>query len=96
VAAACIETDPSPYASLAAAAGLPVQGLDPGAAAGLLLGRIKELSRAIGIPERLSDLGLPRDRLPAVLADALAYRNRASSPRAFTDAELALLLERMF
>lgn len=96
VAAACAETIPEPFAALAAAAHLPVAGLSPVAAAGLLIEEIRLLEARVGIPGRLGALGLPREALPEVLADALSYRSRASSPRAFTDAELGELLERMY
>ncbi len=96
VCAACIETDPGAYAELAQAAGLPVTGLGPEAAAEVLLSRIRGLSEEIGIPRRLSELGLSREILPAILADAQSYRNRASSPRAFTDEELEKLVDSMY
>lgn len=95
VAAACAETDPEPYAALATAAGLPVAGMAPREAAGTLIASIRALSERIGIPASLGALGFPRSSLPAVLADALTYRNRAASPRAFSDGELGELLEGM-
>lgn len=96
VAEACARTDPAPFASLAAAARLEVGGLGLDEAAFLLIEAIRGLASRIGIPTRLSALGLPRSALPDILADALSYRNRAASPRAFTDAELASLLEAMY
>ncbi len=96
VAAACAQTAPEPFAHLAAAAGLPVEGLKADRAASALVEAIKILAARIGIPSNLHALGLRREELPAILADALTYRNRASSPRAFTDDELAALLERMY
>ena len=96
VAAACAETDPAPFASLAHAAGLPVAGMPAPEAATVLVEAIGALSRRIGIPASLGALGFPRANLPAVLADALTYRNRAASPRAFTDAELGELLEKVY
>ena len=60
------------------------------------VGFVRELSRAIGIPARLRELGVDRGELPAILADAISYRGRGGSPRAFTDAELGELLERAY
>ena len=60
------------------------------------VGFVRELSRAIGIPARLRELGVDRGELPAILADAISYRGRGGSPRAFTDAELGGLLERAY
>jgi alcohol dehydrogenase class IV len=68
----------------------------PPEAANALISAISALSKRIGIPASLGALGFPRADLPAVLADALTYRNRAASPRAFTDEELGDLLEKIY
>jgi alcohol dehydrogenase len=96
VAEACARTNPGPFAELALAAGLSVAGLAPAAAAAVLIEAIARTRTAVGIPARLSDLGLSPAVLPAVLADALSYRNRAASPRVFTDEELTRLLDSMY
>ncbi|MBL8965799.1 MAG: iron-containing alcohol dehydrogenase [Spirochaetaceae bacterium] len=99
---ACAETADGPYARLGevfAAAAEPGV-LDPRAPAAekaaYALDFVRRLSRAIGIPGRLRELGVPREELPGILADAIGYRGRGSSPRAFTDAELGVLLERAY
>jgi alcohol dehydrogenase class IV len=51
-----------------------------------------ELGADIGIPPNLAAAGVPESLLPAILADALNYRRRKASPRAFTDKELETLL----
>ena len=89
---ACIEVAPGPYARLATAFGSAPTG-DEDLDARAALAFVRELSKALGIPRRLRDAGVDRELLPAILADALSYRNRAASPRAFTDAELHALLE---
>ncbi|MBN1242604.1 MAG: iron-containing alcohol dehydrogenase [Spirochaetales bacterium] len=89
---ACIEAVPEPYARLAAAFGLVPKG-DADADARAALGFVRALSATLLIPRRLRDAGVDRELLPAILADALSYRNRAASPHAFTDAELHALLE---
>ncbi len=57
---------------------------------------IARLGRDIGIPENLEAAGVPSSHFESILADALSYRRRKASPRAFTDAELRELLERMY
>lgn len=51
-----------------------------------------ELGAALGIPTSLRALGIGEADLDAILTDALSYRMRPRSPRAFTDAELKALL----
>jgi len=54
---------------------------------------IVAMNARLGIASNLSKVGLSAANAPAVLADALTYRGRARSPRAFTDAELGRLLD---
>lgn len=96
---ACAETAPGPYASLARDIGLAVPACDGGGeaeAAGVLVGAVVALKRRLGIPENLSAAGVPVTCLSDILADALAYRNRPSSPRDFSDQELDELLNKMY
>jgi alcohol dehydrogenase len=53
---------------------------------------IAALKQRLGIPASLADLGIAEDQLAAILPDALSYRMRQRSPRAFSDAELGSLL----
>jgi alcohol dehydrogenase class IV len=53
---------------------------------------IAALKKRLGIPASLAELGIAEDQLAALLPDALGYRMRQRSPRAFSDAELGLLL----
>lgn len=51
-----------------------------------------ELGAALGIPTSLRALGIGEADLDAILTDALSYRMRPRSPRAFSDEELRALL----
>lgn len=51
-----------------------------------------ELGAELGIPPNLGEAGIPETLLPAILEDAKTYKRRPQSPRAFTDAELKILL----
>ncbi len=57
---------------------------------------IARLGHDIGIPVNLSAASVPEGAFEAILADALSYRRRKASPRAFTDAELRELLSKMY
>ncbi|MEN6499527.1 MAG: iron-containing alcohol dehydrogenase [Rectinema sp.] len=57
---------------------------------------IARLARDIGIPENLKAAGVPSSYFEDILTDALSYRRRKASPRAFTDEELRELLEQMY
>jgi alcohol dehydrogenase len=57
---------------------------------------IARLARDIGIPENLEAAGVSSTYFESILADALSYRRRKASPRAFTDEELRGLLEHMY
>jgi alcohol dehydrogenase class IV len=71
----------------------PANGASPNDAAELLVAKIADLKQRFGIATGLRDSGLSDSALPAILADACSYRNRQKSPRAFTDPELARLLD---
>lgn len=55
---------------------------------------IARLAADIGIPAGLRSAGVPESLLQAVADDAKTYRRRPASPRAFTDAEIDLLVRR--
>ncbi len=57
---------------------------------------IARLGQDIGIPANLDAVHVPEDAFEAILADALSYRRRKASPRAFTDIELRELLSKMY
>jgi alcohol dehydrogenase class IV len=47
----------------------------------------------LGIPASLQELGLTKEELKPIHADACTYRMRPRSPRKFSDAELFSVLE---
>lgn len=68
------------------------EALAPGRAQAGLPRLAAELGAALGIATSLRALGIGEADLDAILADALSYRMRPRSPRAFSDAELKALL----
>jgi alcohol dehydrogenase class IV len=58
---------------------------------------IEELSRACGIPQRLSELGVPRSALPELARCAMQVtRLLKNNPRALTEAEAVAIYEAAF
>jgi len=78
---------------LAAAMGACRPDADERSGAAALVRVIVDLKKELGVPEGLSGAGIAASDAPALLADAIGYRSRPKSPRAFTDAELGRLLD---
>lgn len=78
---------------LAAALGACKPDAPDGLGAAALIETIVDMNSKLGIARNLSLVGINATNSPAVLADALTYRMRARSPRAFTDGELGRLLD---
>ena len=55
---------------------------------------IEDLGKAIGIPEKLRDLGVRREQIPALVAGSQG-NSMAGNPREVSDSEFAALLESM-
>lgn len=93
VMAALARTAAPRMRDLAAAMGAcrPDAPAEAGAAA--FVEAIVDLKEKLGIARSLSDAGIGAADAAALLPDALGYRSRAKSPRAFTDRELGRLLD---
>ncbi len=80
-----------PLAELARAIGLAAGGSDA-SAADALVALIEEINRRIGIPERLSDIGVRRDQIADLVRDCRG-NSMSGNPRELSDDQLAQLLE---
>jgi alcohol dehydrogenase class IV len=78
-------------AELAVAAGLAAN-VSPAPAAEALIDRIDQISQRIGIPRTLTELGVRREQLPALVRDSRG-NSMDGNPQALEDGELAELLE---
>jgi len=78
---------------VAEALGERTDGLSPRAAAAVAVDAVRQLSRDVGIPERLRDVGVTRDAIPAMAADAMKSGNVAVNPRATKYEEMVRLFE---
>lgn len=86
----CLDSFPA----VAEALGEDVRGLSSRAAADVALDAVRQLARDVGIPERLRDVGVTRDGLPAMTDDAMKSGNVLVNPRTTTRAEMLALFER--
>jgi alcohol dehydrogenase class IV len=76
------------YAEMAAALGLPPGG----SAADAFVHRIELLCRDVGLPSRLTDLGVRRQQIPHIVRSSRG-NSMDGNPRVVTDEELTALLE---
>jgi alcohol dehydrogenase class IV len=86
---ACYDT----YPQIASALGEPVDGLTPREAAEAAVEAVRRLARDVQIPERLRDLGVTREAIPAMTEDAMKSGNVLVNPRATAAADIAALFE---
>jgi alcohol dehydrogenase class IV len=84
----------SELARVAEMLGVDTTGLDPAHAACAAVERVEELKRAIGIPQRLRELGVTREQLPTLAEKTLAIKRILRvNPRTVTMADLMSILE---
>ena len=86
----CLETFPT----IAAVLGEGTDGLAPRAAAMVAVDTVRQLARDLGIPERLRDVGVTREALPAMTRDAMQSGNVLVNPRSTGHDEMLALFER--
>ena len=65
---------------------------DPGKAVDLLIAEVEKLCDTVGAPRRLSDLGVPGEKIPAIVASSRGS-SMSGNPRQLSDDELRQLLE---
>jgi alcohol dehydrogenase class IV len=82
-----------PLAELAEAAGISRAAGDA-RAVDALIERIEELAREINIPDRLSELGVRADQIPALVQGSRG-NSMDGNPRRISDDELTAILERL-
>jgi alcohol dehydrogenase class IV len=84
-------------ASIARLLGEDVAGLAPEQAAERAIAAVQRISRTIGIPQRIRDLGGQREQLPAFAEKAFAIKRLMNTnPRRPTQADLLAILEAAF
>jgi alcohol dehydrogenase class IV len=81
------------FAEIARLLGAETSGLSTRQAAELAVERVAHLSREIGIPQRLRDLGMKREQLPVVAERAKIERLFRTNPRRPQEGDLLQILE---
>ena len=82
------------FAKIAALLGESTAGLSESAAAERAITAVERIRAAIGIPQRLRDLGVKREQLPGFAAKAFAIKRlMGTNPRQPTEADLLAILE---
>ena len=76
------------YLDIARAMGVDVKGLSPEAAADAAIDAVKKLSVDIGIPQRLSDIGIKAEDLPQLAEDAFIDPCTGGNPRKTSVADI--------
>lgn len=76
------------YADIARAMGVSVKGLSADEAAIAAIDAVKALSKAIGIPQRLSEIGIKESDLAMLAADAIIDPCTGGNPADVTEADI--------
>ncbi len=84
------------YPPIAAALGESTEGLSPREAAGTAVEAVRQLAADVGIPERLRDVGVTRDRLETMTDDAMKSGNVLVNPRITRREDILHLFEQAF
>ncbi|KAA0020012.1 iron-containing alcohol dehydrogenase [Antrihabitans cavernicola] len=85
------ETDPRPYATIAAVLGLPESAGPPAEAALALADRVQNLARQVGVPAGLRALGVADSNVPRLAELALHDACMTTNPRPATEAQMQSL-----
>jgi lactaldehyde reductase len=84
------------YADIARAMGVDVRGLSEDDAANAAIDAVKELSKKIGIPQRLQDIGIKETDLPMLAKDAIIDPCTGGNPAPVTEADVLAIYKKAF
>jgi len=88
--------NPAKFKELARAMGENVAHIDEDQAGIIAVKAMGKLCRDIGIPERLSQVGVTRESLPQLAKDAVGGKDFLSNPRRFLKEEILAIYEKAF
>ena len=77
-----VESAPEGFAAVAAAMGVDTSRMAPGQAAMAAVEAVGDISRTVGAPTHMSELGVTRDAIPQMADDAMPSAHIACNPRA--------------
>lgn len=84
------------YPPIAEAMGEEVDGMPPERASERAVEAVQRLSRDVGIPEHLREVGVTRDAIPALATDAMKSGNVLVNPRPTTYDDIVDLFEKAY
>jgi alcohol dehydrogenase class IV len=90
----CLMANYPKFRDIAIAMGKDVLGLTAREAAALSVEAVEELKMDVGIPTRLSDIGIPADALEGIVRDAAIFRLLPNSPRRLGIEDLRIIVSR--
>ncbi len=90
----CLMANYPKFRDIAIAMGKDVLGLTAREAATLSVEAVEELKMDVGIPTRLSDIGIPADALEGIVRDAATFRLLPNSPRRLGIEDLRIIVSR--
>ena len=82
---------PEKFVSLADAAGRDVRGLSPEEGSAEAIGAVRDLFAKLGLPRKLSEIGIRFELQPKMVDDALESRSAKNSPRKVEPEQVAAL-----
>jgi lactaldehyde reductase len=83
-----MESSKAKYADIARAMGVDVKGMNADEAAVSAINAVKELSKKIGIPQRLSEIGIKETDLEMLAKDAIIDPCTGGNPAPVTEADI--------
>jgi alcohol dehydrogenase class IV len=85
------------FSRIAEAMGEKVEGLSVRKAAILAVEKVKSLTRDLGVPQRLSDLGIPHSALPQMAEEAMKVaRPLENNPRPVSMEDAIRIYQKVF
>lgn len=84
------------FGSIARAMGVDIREMSEDEAADAAIEAVKKLSKAIDIPEHLSQLGIPKESLPQLAADAIIDPCTGGNPRKVSQQQILELYEKAY
>lgn len=84
------------YRQIAEAMGVDTTGMTDGQAVEAACGAVRDLARSVGIPERLSQIGVRREDLPQLAVDAFNDVCTGGNPRPTSIADIEILYNTAF
>ena len=84
------------YADVADALGVNIEGMSKGESACAAIDEIRELNEELNIPAGLGEMGLDREKIPKLAADAMLDHCYKFNPRHCTQQDMLHLLEEAF